>query len=115
MPRPAGGYQEVTTTTHVATHNAYNTGSSNISNNIGVDEAPPLPPAIHHQNLQAHPHSHPHQQQVPQQAASCATKELDELMASLSEFKVRVSVRVGRWLVSVCVCLEVCVCVCVCE
>ena len=39
------------------------------------------------------------------------TKELDELMASLSEFKVRVSVCVGRWLVSVCMCLEVCVCV----
>ncbi|KAK7087682.1 hypothetical protein V1264_021699 [Littorina saxatilis] len=76
-PGPAGGgFQEVTTS-HQSSHHSYQ------SSNVGSEQPPPLPPASHHQPLQIQ-HL---QQQVPQQAASSATKELDDLMASLSEFK----------------------------
>lgn len=77
---PGQGYQEVRSTSHLATHHTFHATRCDLS--------PTLPPANHHHNLPppslvavAH-----HPQQAPQ-AASTATKELDELMASLSEFK----------------------------
>lgn len=88
-----GGFQEVTTTHVSSTHHSYQTDSSGGGGGGGVDLAPPLPPASHHHNLPPLSHAqqgtpiHSLQHQVPQQAASSATKELDELMASLSEFK----------------------------
>ena len=87
--RPAE-FQESATTTHVSVHHSYHSGSNDGSG----EQAPPLPPASHHQALPPPSNHQPlqiqhHHQQVPQQAASSATKELDELMASLSEFKVR--------------------------
>lgn len=88
-PAGPGGFQEVTTTHVSTTHHSYQTDNSS---NAGADLAPPLPPASHHHNLPPVTHGAQqgiaiHQHQVPQQAASSATKELDELMASLSEFK----------------------------
>ena len=75
---------------HLSTHHSYQSSSNDSSS----DQPPPLPPASHHQALPPASVHQPlqiqhHHQQVPQQAASSATKELDELMASLSEFKVR--------------------------
>lgn len=82
-PSRRPGFQEVTTTT--VTHHSYQSSSNNNSNVGQVHEVPPpLPPASHHQQHQQF--VVPHQ---PQQAASSATKELDELMASLSEFKMQ--------------------------
>lgn len=68
------GYQDITTSAHLTSQHSYRSGSNNIN--------PSLPSSVHHsQQAQLH---------QPQQAASSATKELDELMASLSEFKVSV-------------------------
>ncbi|KAL8596901.1 hypothetical protein ACOMHN_065850 [Nucella lapillus] len=89
-----GGFQEVTTT-HVSSssssqHHSHQAGAADGSSDL----PPPLPPASHHHNLppiisHAQPGTaiHSLHHQVPQQAASSATKELDELMASLSDFK----------------------------
>ncbi|KAK7494065.1 hypothetical protein BaRGS_00014723 [Batillaria attramentaria] len=77
-PNRGPGFQEVSTTQ--VTHHSYQTSNAG----GGQEVPPPLPPASHHQQHQQFHVLHP-----PQQAASTATKELDELMASLSEFKMQ--------------------------
>lgn len=64
------GYQEITTT-RTASQHSYQTNAGPHE----IQQAVSLTPASHGQHL-------------PHQAASTATKELDDLMASLSEFKV---------------------------
>ncbi|XP_076452873.1 uncharacterized protein LOC143288363 isoform X3 [Babylonia areolata] len=116
-PAGPGGFQEVggggttTTTSHVSSSSSYHHQQQHHQQHhhhqqqqhqqqhqanfaAVTDGAPPLPPASHHHHLPPLSHQgqqatavHSHQHQVPQQAASSATKELDELMASLSEFK----------------------------
>ncbi|XP_025089653.1 leupaxin-like isoform X1 [Pomacea canaliculata] len=70
-PVQSHGYQEITTT-RTASQHSYQTNAGPHE----IQQAVSLTPASHGQHL-------------PHQAASTATKELDDLMASLSEFKMQ--------------------------